>query len=44
MLSMYDARLGEKDAEHEQSMATLQKDIAESRDELVKLNSASSRL
>ncbi|KAJ6147736.1 hypothetical protein N7497_009718, partial [Penicillium chrysogenum] len=40
----YDARLGEKDAEHEQSMATLQKDIAESRDELVKLLKAVSAL
>jgi predicted nucleic acid-binding Zn-ribbon protein len=36
--------LGEKDAEHEQSMATLQKDIAESRDELVKLLKAVSTL
>ncbi|KAF4764949.1 hypothetical protein N7455_004656 [Penicillium solitum] len=40
----YDARLLEKDAEHEQSMATLQKDIAESRDELVKLLKAVSTL
>ncbi|CAG8179379.1 unnamed protein product [Penicillium nalgiovense] len=40
----YDARLVEKDAEHEQSMATLQNDIAESRDELVKLLKAVSTL
>ncbi|KAJ5952100.1 uncharacterized protein N7479_010513 [Penicillium vulpinum] len=40
----YDARLVEKDAEHEKSMATLQKDIAESRDELVKLLKAVSTL
>ncbi|KOS47366.1 hypothetical protein ACN38_g1653 [Penicillium nordicum] len=40
----YDARLLEKDAEHDQSMATLQKDIAESRDELVKLLKAVSTL
>ncbi|KAJ5413034.1 hypothetical protein N7465_005339 [Penicillium sp. CMV-2018d] len=40
----YDARLLKKDAEHEQSMATLQNDIAESRDELVKLLKAVSTL
>ncbi|KAJ5607291.1 hypothetical protein N7537_003910 [Penicillium hordei] len=40
----YDARLVEKDAEHEQSMATLQKEITESRDELVKLLKAVSTL
>lgn len=40
----YDARLVEKDAEYEQSMATLQKDIAESRDELVNLLKAVSTL
>ncbi|KAJ5177782.1 uncharacterized protein N7500_000481 [Penicillium coprophilum] len=40
----YDARLVEKDAEHEQSMATLQKDITESRNELVKLLKAVSTL
>lgn len=40
----YDARLLEKDAEHERSMATLQKDIAESRDELVNLLKAVSTL
>ncbi|CAG8307730.1 unnamed protein product [Penicillium salamii] len=39
-----DARVAEKDAEHEQSMATLQKDIAESRDELVKLLQAVSTI
>ncbi|KGO74390.1 hypothetical protein PITC_019230 [Penicillium italicum] len=40
----FDARLVEKAAEHEQSMATLQKDIAESRDELVNLLKAVSAL
>ncbi|KAF9253566.1 hypothetical protein DTO012A7_4268 [Penicillium roqueforti] len=40
----YDARLAEKDAEHEQSMATLQNDIAESRNELVNLLKAVSTL
>ncbi|KAJ5424102.1 hypothetical protein N7491_009318 [Penicillium cf. griseofulvum] len=40
----YDARLVEKDAEHEQSMANLQKDITESRDELVNLLKAVSTL
>ncbi|CAI7584897.1 unnamed protein product [Penicillium glandicola] len=40
----YDARLVEKDAEHERSMATLQNDITESRDELVKLLKAVSTL
>ncbi|QQK44082.1 Kinesin family protein [Penicillium digitatum] len=39
-----DARLAKKDAEHEQSMATLQNEIAESRDELVKLLKAVSTL
>ncbi|KAJ5563421.1 hypothetical protein N7535_008585 [Penicillium sp. DV-2018c] len=33
----HDARLVEKEAEHEKTMAALQKEIAESRDELVKL-------
>ncbi|KAJ5690026.1 hypothetical protein N7462_004418 [Penicillium macrosclerotiorum] len=33
----HDARLTEKDAEHDKSMASLQKDIADSRDELVNL-------
>ena len=40
----YDARIAEKETEHEQSMATLQKDIAESRDELVKLLKAVSTI
>lgn len=40
----HDARIAEKDAEHEQSMAALQKDIAESRDELVKLLNAVSTI
>ncbi|KAJ5342492.1 hypothetical protein N7541_011616 [Penicillium brevicompactum] len=40
----HDARIAEKDAEHEQSMASLQKDIAESRDELVKLLNAVSTI
>lgn len=35
--SEHESRLAEKDAAHTQSMASLQKDIAESRDELVKL-------
>lgn len=33
----HESQLSEKDAKYEQSMATLQKDITESRDELVKL-------
>ncbi|KAJ6057509.1 hypothetical protein N7460_000783 [Penicillium canescens] len=40
----HDARLVEKDAEHDKSMAALQKDIADSRDELVKLLKAVSTL
>ncbi|KAJ5757587.1 uncharacterized protein N7511_006281 [Penicillium nucicola] len=40
----YDARLVEKDAEHDNSMAALQKEIADSRDELVKLLKAVSTL
>ncbi|KAJ5121462.1 uncharacterized protein N7515_009423 [Penicillium bovifimosum] len=40
----HDARLVEKEAEHEKSMAALQKEIAESRDELVKLLKAVSTL
>lgn len=40
----HESRLSEKDAEHAKSMATLQKDITESRDELVKLLKAVSAL
>ena len=40
----YEARLAEKDTQHDQSMETLHKDIAESRDELVKLLKAVSSL
>lgn len=40
----HDARIAEKDAEHEKSMAVLQKDISESRDELVKLLNAVSTI
>ncbi|KAJ5966219.1 hypothetical protein N7481_012933 [Penicillium waksmanii] len=37
VLAEYESRIAEKDAEHDRSMAVLQKDIADSRDELVKL-------
>lgn len=37
VLAEHDSRISEKDAEHDTAMAALQKDIAESRDELVKL-------
>ncbi|KAJ5279587.1 hypothetical protein N7478_004959 [Penicillium angulare] len=40
----HESKLSEKDAHYDQSMAALQKDIAESRDELVKLLSAVSGL
>jgi kinesin family protein 4/21/27 len=40
----HESRLSEKDAEHDKSMAALQKDIADSRDELVKLLKAVSTL
>jgi kinesin family protein 4/21/27 len=40
----HDARLVEKDSEHEKSMAALQKEITDSRDELVKLLKAVSTL
>ncbi|KAJ5587471.1 uncharacterized protein N7459_003236 [Penicillium hispanicum] len=40
----HESRLAEKDAQHDQSMASLQKDIADSRDELVKLLNAVSSL
>ena len=40
----HESRVSEKDAEHAKSMATLQKDITESRDELVKLLKAVSTL
>ncbi|KAJ5312656.1 hypothetical protein PENANT_c007G02026 [Penicillium antarcticum] len=40
----HDARLVEKDAEHDKSMAALQNEIADSRDELVKLLKAVSTL
>jgi chromosome segregation ATPase len=40
----HDARIAEKETEHEQSMATLQKEITESRDELVKLLKAVSTI
>ncbi|KAJ5457856.1 hypothetical protein N7475_009244 [Penicillium sp. IBT 31633x] len=40
----HDARLADKEAEHEQAMAALQKDIAESRDELVNLLKAVSTI
>lgn len=37
VLAEHESRIAEKDAEHDKSMAALQKDIADSRDELVKL-------
>lgn len=37
VLAEHESRIAEKDAEHDKSMAALQKDIAESRDQLVKL-------
>ncbi|KAJ5397453.1 hypothetical protein N7509_005566 [Penicillium cosmopolitanum] len=37
VLAEHESRIAEKDAEHDRSMAALQKDIADSRDELVKL-------
>ena len=40
----HESRLVEKDAEHDKTMAALQKEIAESRDELVKLLSAVSTI
>lgn len=40
----HESRLSEKDSEHDASMAALQKDIAESRDELAKLLKAVSNL
>lgn len=44
VLAENDTRISEKDAEHDKAMATLQKDIAESRDELVKLLASVSTL